>query len=68
VPVPFFNGLLTVNPSPAITPAVIETYDDHRMAMNFAVAGLATEGIVIRNAGCVSKSYPDFFQALETIG
>jgi 3-phosphoshikimate 1-carboxyvinyltransferase len=58
---------LTVFPPATLTPATIETYDDHRMAMSFAVAGLASAGVVIRNAGCVAKSYPDFFTALDRL-
>jgi|SRR3989338_2068778 len=41
--------------------AIIETYNDHRMAMSFAVAGLAIRGIRIKNHGCVSKSFPNFW-------
>ena len=41
--------------------AVIETYNDHRMAMSFAVAGLKTEGVVIRQPAVVAKSFPDFW-------
>jgi 3-phosphoshikimate 1-carboxyvinyltransferase len=48
-------------------PADIETYDDHRMAMSFAVAGLAAPGIRIRNPGCVSKTFPRFFDVLSTL-
>lgn len=55
---------LTVTPPAQVTPAEIRTYDDHRMAMSFAVAGLAVDGIVIKDAGCVSKSFPDFFDVL----
>jgi 3-phosphoshikimate 1-carboxyvinyltransferase len=47
--------------------AEIETYDDHRMAMSLAVAGLAIPGVVILNPGCTSKTYPEFFQDLEKI-
>jgi len=39
----------------------IATYNDHRMAMSFAVAGLAILGVVIENPACVSKTYPRFF-------
>jgi len=45
--------------------ARIETYDDHRIAMSFAVAGLATEGMEIKDEGCVSKSFPNFWEELE---
>jgi 3-phosphoshikimate 1-carboxyvinyltransferase len=41
--------------------AEIETYNDHRMAMSFAVAGLKIPGIKIKNPKCVEKSFPDFF-------
>jgi len=42
--------------------AEIETYNDHRMAMSMAVAGLRVPGIRIRGEGCVVKSFPDFWQ------
>jgi 3-phosphoshikimate 1-carboxyvinyltransferase len=41
--------------------AQIETYNDHRMAMSFAVAGLKIPGVKIKNPKCVEKSFPDFF-------
>ncbi len=47
--------------------AEIETYDDHRMAMSFALAGLKIEGIKIKNPACVKKSFPDFFKKLESL-
>ncbi len=55
---------LTIHPPETVTPAAIDTYDDHRMAMSFSLAGLVTEDVVIRDAGCVSKSFPDFFDVL----
>jgi 3-phosphoshikimate 1-carboxyvinyltransferase len=48
-------------------PAEIETYDDHRMAMSFAVTGLVAPGVRIRNPGCVSKTFPEFFSALGNL-
>lgn len=42
--------------------AVIETYDDHRIAMSFAVAGLRIPGIVLRDESCVAKSFPNFWE------
>ena len=41
----------------------IETYDDHRMAMAFALAGLRIPGVVIRDPACVSKTWPDYFSS-----
>jgi 3-phosphoshikimate 1-carboxyvinyltransferase len=48
--------------------AEIESYDDHRIAMAFAVAALRADGeTLIRNADCVAISYPAFFQDLEAL-
>lgn len=47
--------------------AVIDTYDDHRIAMSFAIAGLRTEGVVIRDPGCVAKSFPTFWRTLDQL-
>lgn len=44
--------------------AEIETYNDHRMAMCFAVLGLRVPGIKLRNPSCVKKTFPNFFQKL----
>jgi len=44
--------------------AEIETYDDHRMAMSFAIAGLAVPGIKIKGERCVDKSFPGFWEVL----
>lgn len=50
-----------------IQPATIETYDDHRMAMSFALAGLRSEGIRIADPSCTGKTYPHFFSDLEKL-
>ena len=47
--------------------AIIETYNDHRMAMSFAVAGLAISGIRIKNPNCVNKSFPDFWKKFKKL-
>lgn len=47
--------------------AEIETYNDHRMAMSFAVAGLRVPGIKIKGEGCVAKSFPDFWERFGTL-
>ncbi len=41
--------------------AMIDTYDDHRIAMSFAIAGLVTKGVVIKDEKCIEKSFPDFW-------
>jgi len=57
---------LTVYPSPLeeLHGAEIETYNDHRMAMCFAILGLKVPGIKIKNPACVKKTFPNFFQKL----
>ena len=47
--------------------AMIETYQDHRMAMAFSLIGLRTEGIIIKNAECCSKTFENYFEVLETM-
>ncbi len=58
---------MTIHPCQAIRPANISTYDDHRMAMAFSLIGLRVPGIAIENPGCVSKTFPAFFQVLESL-
>jgi 3-phosphoshikimate 1-carboxyvinyltransferase len=48
-------------------PARIETYDDHRMAMSFALMGLRSPGIEIADPGCVAKTFPGFWRAFDTL-
>ena len=47
--------------------AVINTYDDHRMAMSFALAALAVPGVLINDPQCVSKTFPDFFDRFDAL-
>lgn len=61
-----FEDGLEIQPSP-LRPAAIETYDDHRIAMAFAVAGLKAHGVRIKNPGCVAKTWPEFFADLERL-
>jgi len=59
---------LTIDPSTRHNdPVIIETYNDHRMAMAFAVLGLARPGISIQNPSCVAKSYPGFWKDFATL-
>ena len=45
----------------------IETYNDHRIAMSFAVAGLAVPGVKIKGERCVDKSFPEFWETLQKL-
>lgn len=51
---------LSIEPQP-IRPATIHCYDDHRMAMSFAMLGLLRPGITIEDPSCVTKTYPTFW-------
>jgi len=55
---------MTVYPCNDFHPATIQTYNDHRMAMAFSLIGLRVSGITIENPGCVSKTFPNFFEVL----
>jgi 3-phosphoshikimate 1-carboxyvinyltransferase len=48
-------------------PATIETWNDHRMAMAFSIAGLRQAGVVILNPECVAKTFPGFFHYLKRL-
>lgn len=53
----------------ALTPAAVDTYDDHRMAMAFSVIGLAAPpgSVTINDPACVNKTYPNFFDDLQKL-
>ncbi|HEV2108147.1 MAG TPA: 3-phosphoshikimate 1-carboxyvinyltransferase [Thermomicrobiales bacterium] len=57
---------VTIHPAPVV-PADVQTYDDHRMAMSFAVTALRAPGVRILDPGCVAKTFPGFFTRLEEI-
>lgn len=57
-----------VRPGPGpLSGGTVQTYDDHRIAMSFAVAGLATAGVSIAGPGCVAKTFPGFWDVLELL-
>ena len=64
VPVIEHQDGLEVSPS-SITPAAIDTYEDHRMAMAFSLVGLKARGIRINDPDCVSKTFPNYFEVLQ---
>ncbi len=61
-----FPDGLRVTPRP-ITPAVVQTYNDHRMAMAFALVGLRAPGVRIADPGCTRKTFPEYWQRLELL-
>lgn len=56
---------LVIQPPEQIRKAEIDTYDDHRMAMAFSLAACGESPITINNPGCVSKTFPDYFEVLN---
>jgi 3-phosphoshikimate 1-carboxyvinyltransferase len=58
---------ITIEPPAAVQPARIETYDDHRIAMAFSVAGLTVDGIEIADPACVAKTFPGFYDVLDVL-
>lgn len=58
---------MTIYPCQTFKPTNIQTYNDHRMAMAFSLIGLRFDGVTIENPSCVSKTFPNFFDVLETL-
>jgi|DewCreStandDraft_2_1066082.scaffolds.fasta_scaffold00742_6 3-phosphoshikimate 1-carboxyvinyltransferase len=60
------NDGLTIHPQP-LRGAVLDTYNDHRMAMSLALIGLRVPGVIIRNPACVVKTYPQYWLDLAQL-
>jgi 3-phosphoshikimate 1-carboxyvinyltransferase len=58
---------LLIQPGWSSDPAIIETHNDHRIAMAFAIAGLARGNVTIVDEQVVSKSYPRFWRTLDEV-
>jgi 3-phosphoshikimate 1-carboxyvinyltransferase len=58
---------MTIYPCQTLHPASIHTYNDHRMAMAFALIGLRASGVIIEDPACVSKTFPGYFEVLELL-
>jgi 3-phosphoshikimate 1-carboxyvinyltransferase len=58
---------MTIYPCSNFQTASIRTYNDHRMVMAFSLMGIRVSGIEIENPSCVSKTFPDYFEVLETL-
>lgn len=64
----FKDGLKIIPKDPkSYTGCPIETYNDHRIAMSFSLAGLRIPDVVITNATCVNKTFPAFFKVFEKL-
>jgi 3-phosphoshikimate 1-carboxyvinyltransferase len=58
---------MTIYPCKTFKRSNVQTYNDHRMAMAFSLIGLRFDGVTIENPSCVSKTFPNFFETLETL-
>ncbi|MNC95045.1 3-phosphoshikimate 1-carboxyvinyltransferase [compost metagenome] len=58
---------LRIAPPVALRPAIIDTYDDHRMAMCFSLAALGGVKVGINDPRCVAKTFPEYFDVLAAI-
>ncbi len=62
------DDAITIDPPKRpVRDVAVDTYDDHRMAMSFALAGTRVDGVVIRDRACVGKTYPAFFEDLARV-
>jgi 3-phosphoshikimate 1-carboxyvinyltransferase len=58
---------MTIYPCKTFQLSNLQTYNDHRMAMAFSLIGLRVDGITIENPSCVSKTFPNYFEVLNTL-
>ncbi|MGV8934991.1 MAG: bifunctional 3-phosphoshikimate 1-carboxyvinyltransferase/cytidylate kinase [Gallionellaceae bacterium] len=58
---------IRITPPAQIKHAVIDTYDDHRMAMCFSLAAFGGSGVRINDPGCVAKTFPEYFKMFESV-
>jgi 3-phosphoshikimate 1-carboxyvinyltransferase len=62
------GDFLKISPPRSLVPGqTIRTYDDHRMAMSFSLASLGGVPVTIHDPGCVAKTFPEYFQAFQSI-
>lgn len=62
----FADGML-IYPCAQFAPVQLQTYNDHRMAMAFALLALRAPGVTLENPGCVAKTFPNFFEVLGSV-
>jgi 3-phosphoshikimate 1-carboxyvinyltransferase len=61
------EDFIEISPPDRLTPAVIDTYNDHRMAMCFSLAALSEVPVTINDPGCTSKTFPDYFRQFSKL-
>ena len=61
------NDFIEITPPTQTTHAAIDTYNDHRMAMCFSLLALAPNSVTINDPKCTAKTFPDYFEKLESI-
>ena len=61
------DDFLSVTPPATLRPAVIDTYDDHRIAMCFSLATLGGTRVTINDPACVNKTFPEYFRELAQV-
>ncbi len=61
------EGGMTIHPCKTFKRSNVQTYNDHRMAMAFSLIGLRVSDVTIENPACVSKTFPNYFEVLETL-
>ena len=57
---------MTIYPGPLVR-AKVATYDDHRMAMSLAIAGLLNDGVIVEDPACTSKTFETFWDVLDEL-
>ncbi len=61
------EDFIEIHPPDVLSPAVIDTYNDHRIAMCFSLAALGDVPVTINDPGCTSKTFPDYFEQFERL-
>ena len=61
------HDYIIITPPESLKHAAIDTYDDHRMAMCFSLVALSNTSVTINDPKCTSKTFPDYFDKLESL-
>jgi len=62
------GNIITIHPLKNISSAIVDSHNDHRIAMMLSIIGLKSEEMTILGSECINKSYPEFFDALKSLG